>query len=128
MNTWLIHNNSRKWTWGSYGDRTQQMIDYIKIDQRWCSCINNARIFQSATVPNVQNDHSLVMGNFKIRCNVQNRSLTRRVDVERLRISEVRERDEIELKNLFEALGRCVRLSKRRCSTEGRYQHDKEDS
>ena len=107
MNTWFKHKPSRKWTWKSPSDRTQ-MIDYIMIDRRWRSCINNARSYPSAVVPNVVNDHNLVIANFKIRFNVQKRTHTKKVDIERLRIPEVKERYEIEIKNRFEALSGMV--------------------
>ncbi|KAL3877807.1 hypothetical protein ACJMK2_035454, partial [Sinanodonta woodiana] len=83
MNTFK-HKPSRKWTWRSPGDRMRQMIDYIMIDRRWRSCINNARSYPSAIVPNVENDHNLGLANFKVRFNVQKRTHTKKLDIEKL--------------------------------------------
>uniref|UniRef100_A0A8C4SJN8 Endonuclease/exonuclease/phosphatase domain-containing protein n=1 Tax=Erpetoichthys calabaricus TaxID=27687 RepID=A0A8C4SJN8_ERPCA len=109
MNTWFNHKPSRKWTWSLPGDRTQQMIDYIMIDQRWRSCAHNTRSFPNAIVPNVHNDHNLVMGNFKLRFNIQKRTVTKKVDIERLHIPEVKESNKIELKNRFEAFSELIK-------------------
>ncbi|KAL3874104.1 hypothetical protein ACJMK2_037164 [Sinanodonta woodiana] len=96
MNTYIKHKPSRKWTWRSPGDRTRQMIDYIMIDRRWRSCISNARSYPCAIVPNVENDHNFVLANFKL-------------DIEKLRIPEVKERYKIEIKNRFEALRSMIK-------------------
>ena len=53
------------------------MIDYIMIDRRWRSCISSAQSYPSAIVPNVENDHNLVLANFKVRFNVQKRTHTK---------------------------------------------------
>ncbi|KAL3874004.1 hypothetical protein ACJMK2_037075 [Sinanodonta woodiana] len=103
VNTYFKHKPPRKWTWRSPGDRTRQMFDYIMIDRRWRSYISNARSYPSPNVPNVENDHNLVLANFKVRFNVQNRTRTKKLDIEKLRIPEVKERYEMELKNRFEA-------------------------
>ncbi|KAL3858707.1 hypothetical protein ACJMK2_008968 [Sinanodonta woodiana] len=108
MNTYFKHKPSRKWTWRSPGDRTRQMIDYIMIDRRWRSCISNARSYPSVIVTNVENDHNLVLANFKVRFNVQKRTNTIKQDIEKLRIPEVKERYEIEIKNRFEALSSMI--------------------
>ncbi|KAL3858661.1 hypothetical protein ACJMK2_008923 [Sinanodonta woodiana] len=108
MNTYFKHKPSRKWTWKLPGDRTRQMIDYIMIDRRWRSCISNVQSYPSAIVPNVENDHNLVLANFKVRFNVQKRTNTRKLDIEQLRIPEVKERYKIEIKNRFEALSSMI--------------------
>ncbi|KAL3842046.1 hypothetical protein ACJMK2_020111 [Sinanodonta woodiana] len=108
MNTYFKHKPTRKWTWRSPGDRTRQMIDYIMIDRRWRSCISNARSYPSAIVPNVEKDHNLVLANFKVRFNVQKRTHTKKLDIEKLRIPEVKEHCEIEIKNRCEALSSMI--------------------
>ncbi|KAL3861649.1 hypothetical protein ACJMK2_007674 [Sinanodonta woodiana] len=106
MNTYFKHKPSKKWTWRSSGDR--QMIDYIIIDRRWRSCISNARSYPSAIVPNVENDHNFVLANFKVRFNVQKRTHTKKLDIEKLRIPGVKKRYEIEIKDRFEALSSMI--------------------
>ena len=59
-------------------------------------------------MPNVENDHNLVLANFKVRFNVQKRTHTKKLDIEKLRIPEVKERYEIEIKNRFEALSSMI--------------------
>ncbi|KAL3884529.1 hypothetical protein ACJMK2_024663 [Sinanodonta woodiana] len=108
MNTYIKHKPLRKWTWRSHGDRRRQMIDYIMIDRRWRSCISNARSYPSAIVSNMENDHNLVLANFKVRFNVQERKHTKKLDIEKLRIPEVKEHYEIEIKNRFEALSSMI--------------------
>jgi hypothetical protein len=64
---------------------------------------------RAAIQPNVVNDHTLVIANFKVRFNVQKRTHTKKVDIERLHIPEVKERYEIEISNRFEALRGMVK-------------------
>ncbi|KAL3882631.1 hypothetical protein ACJMK2_028955 [Sinanodonta woodiana] len=90
MNTYFKHKPSRKWTWRSPGDITRQMIEYIMIDRRWRSFISNAGSYPSAIMPIVENDHNLVLANFKVRFNVQKRTNTKKLDIEKLRILENR--------------------------------------
>lgn len=87
------------------------MIDYVMTDQRWRSCTTNARSLPSAIVPNVFNDHNLVIGNFRMRFNVKKRARTKKLHIERLCNTEVKELYKTELKNHFEVLGNIIEES-----------------
>ena len=117
MKTRFQHKKTQKWTWEAPEKSTCQapdsrkkkvvsarnMIDFMMIDQRWRSAITDTRSFPSASIGS---DHSLVLGNIRIRFQAQvNKAARPRIDIDKLIKNHlVRENYQLALKNRIEQL------------------------
>src|SRR6218665_4052132 len=63
-NTRFQQKDCRKWTWRSNDQKTKNLIDFIMIDTRWATAVQQCRTFQGA---DIDSDHSLVIANIKIK-------------------------------------------------------------
>ena len=79
------------------------MIDFMMISQRWRSAITGTRSFPRASIGS---DHSLVLGNIRIRFQAHvNKAARPRIDIDKLIKNHlVRENYQLALKNRFEQL------------------------
>lgn len=88
-NTYYQHKASRKWTWSHPNGNSNNMIDFIIVNQRWKNCILDSRSFPSA---DTGSDHQLVMCSMrlKLKCSQKRRrQATRKHDISRLKDEKV---------------------------------------
>jgi hypothetical protein len=67
-NTLFEHHPRRLWTWKSPGDGTRNQIDFIMVDRRWKSSMQNVRTRPGA---DCGSDHQLLVARFKLKLKVK---------------------------------------------------------
>ncbi|XP_072025376.1 craniofacial development protein 2-like [Amphiura filiformis] len=96
-NTLFEHHPRRLWTWSSPGDRTRNQIDYIMVQKRWRSTLQNVRTRPSA---DCGSDHQLLVVKLKLRLKAKKGSRPPiRYDVDNIPVQYA-----VEVKNKFEQL------------------------
>ena len=96
-NTLFQHHPRRLWTWSSPGDRTRNQIDFIIVQKRWRSTLQNVRTRPSAECGS---DHQLLVAKLKVRLKAKRGNvLPTRYDVDNIPVQYT-----VEVKNKFEQL------------------------
>src|SRR6218665_3756601 len=98
VNTWHKQHPRKLYTWTSPDDKTKNQIDYIGRDQSWSSCIRNCKTYPGA---DCDTDHNLLVATMKIRLNWRKKSISKRLDLEKLYGKQGLEYM-VEVKNRFE--------------------------
>jgi len=100
-NTWFKQHQRRLYTWTSPDGNTKNQIDYIGINRKWKTCINNCKTYPGA---DRDTDHNLLIATMKVRLARQKRTeMLKRLDVEELNGSKGYTY-ETKIANRFEAL------------------------
>ena len=96
-NTLFEHHPWRLCTWSSPCDRTRNQIDYIMVQKRWRSTLQNVRTRPSA---DCGSDHQLLVAKLKLRLKAKKESRPPiRYDVDNIPVQYA-----VEVKNKFEQL------------------------
>ena len=99
------HQNIHKYTWTCPDGKTHKQIDYVLIDRRWHSSIQDVRIFRGA---DYETDHSPVITNVRERLAVSKQAARQfhveRFNVRKLSELEVKKQYQIEITDRFAAL------------------------
>ena len=90
-------------TWKSGDGKTKTQVDHILINGKWKSSLQDVRVHRGA---DCGSDHELVVGQVKLRLRIaRKRNLrSRKIDSDKLRDTETRDRFRIELQNRFQLL------------------------
>ena len=101
--TLFQHNDIHKQTWTSPDGATKNQIDHILIQRKHRSALQDTRSYRGA---DCDSDHNLVIGRVKAKLSTkktpQNR--TKRYYVDRLKIEDVQEEYQMEIRNRFDVL------------------------
>ena len=101
-NTFFKHKRIHKYTWLSPDKTTKTEIDFIGINTRWRSSVQDIRIFRGA---DCGSDHNLVVGKirpkFKRLRKVEKQKM---FDINKLKDAEMRQQYSIEVSNRFASL------------------------
>ena len=103
VNTMFKQKEIHKYTWTSPDGRTRNQIDYITVNGKFRSSINNARAYRGA---DVGSDHNLVICELKLKLRkiYKPAKKTLKFDTMKLKNREVREKFVLTLKNRFSCL------------------------
>jgi len=103
--TMFSHGKIHKYTWTSPDGKTHNQIDHVLIDRRWHSSVLDVRNFRGA---DCDTDHYLVFAKVRERLAVGKQAAQRfdmqRFNLRKLNEPEVREQNQVEIKNRFAAL------------------------
>ena len=93
-NTLFEKKTSKRWTWQSPDGITKNLIDYIIVNNRWKSSVQDVRVCSAE----IGSDHRLVMTRVKLRLKKEMRQNTiNSVDIEKLEDTQVKKKYQEEL-------------------------------
>ena len=101
--TLFPHKDIHKVTWRAPDGVTKTQVDHILINGKWKSSLQDVRVYRGA---DCGSDHDLVVGQVKLKLRIaRKRNLrSRKIDSDKLRDTETRDRFRIELQNRFQLL------------------------
>ena len=101
--TIFLHKNIHKFTWKSPDGRTTNQIDHVIVNNKWRRSLLNVRVYKGA---DVNSDHYLLKSTIrlKLRKTPSQNQCKRRLDIEKIKIPDVKKAFKLELKNRFSAL------------------------
>ena len=101
--TIFLHKNIHKLTWKSPDGRTTNQIDHVIVNNKWRRSLLNVRVYKGA---DVNSDHYLLKSTIrlKLRKTPSQNQCKRRLDIEKIKIPDVKKAFKLELKSRFSAL------------------------
>ena len=102
MNTFFQHRSVHKKTWKSPNGTIQNEIDFICMNKRWKTAVNDVRTFRGA---DVGSDHHLIKAKIKIKLKkIKHQEKIKPFAIEKLKSKRVEDEYKIKLRNRFQAL------------------------
>ena len=97
------HKDIHKYTWTSPDGRTRNQIDHVAVNSRFKRSVFDSRSYKGA---DISSDHNLVVAVMQLKlCRVGKKAInTSKYEYSKLRIPEVRQEFELELRNRFSCL------------------------
>jgi len=110
-NTFFRHKLIHKFTWLSPDHNTRKKLDYISINNRWRSSLQDVRVFRGA---DYGSDHFLLTGKMKLKFKRLTKSCKQKsLDLGKLKIPEVKQQYALEINNRFSLLEETEDIERR---------------